>query len=169
MTKGSQKIILFIEPQKFKSNTPSKIGNFFMNRLVIDEDESNEILKIFELKNTEMKYLESIDDSVNACSSFGNDALIRHRRTRTAVRGRRRTADRGGRRTKFFLREPSASRTDADSGPWNFDRTGRKRTKNSSGPSASRTEADGGPRFFRPKRTKADRSGRSAHDGDFCN
>ena len=78
MTKRSQKIILFIEPQKFKSNTPSKIGNFFMNRLVIDEDESNEILKIFELKNTEMKYLESIDDAVNACSSFGNDALIPH-------------------------------------------------------------------------------------------
>ena len=78
MTKRSQKIILFIEPQKFKSNTPSKIGNLFMNRLVIDEDESNEILKIYELKNTEMKYLESIDDAVNACSSFGNDALIPH-------------------------------------------------------------------------------------------
>ena len=51
MKKRSQKIVLFIEPQK-KYNTPTKIGNLFMNRFAIDEDQSNEILKILELKNT---------------------------------------------------------------------------------------------------------------------
>ena len=52
MTKRFQNIILFIEPQVVKSMTPSKIGNLFMNRFAIDEDESHEILKIFELENT---------------------------------------------------------------------------------------------------------------------
>ena len=53
-----QKIVLFIEPQeeylsekKEIFETPSKIGNLFMNRFAIDEDGCNEILKIYYLKN----------------------------------------------------------------------------------------------------------------------
>ena len=52
MDKRSQKIVLFIEPRVVRSVTPSKIGNLFMNRFAIDEDQSHEILKIFELENT---------------------------------------------------------------------------------------------------------------------
>ena len=53
-----QKIILFIEPNKYAYQKSSKIGNLFMNRFVIDEDESNEILKIVELERKlwQMKY-----------------------------------------------------------------------------------------------------------------
>ena len=50
MPKRAQKIVLFIEPSDLQYDTPSKIGNLFMNRLAIDEDESNEILKIFHLE-----------------------------------------------------------------------------------------------------------------------
>ena len=45
-----QKIVLFIEQNISPYETPSKIGNLFMNRFAIDEDESNEILKIFHLE-----------------------------------------------------------------------------------------------------------------------
>ena len=45
-----QKIVLFIEPNAHKYDTTSKIGNLFMNRCTIDEDESNEIVKVFQLE-----------------------------------------------------------------------------------------------------------------------
>ena len=45
-----QKIVLFIEPCGEAFNTPSKIGNLFMNRFAVDEDAASEILKIFELE-----------------------------------------------------------------------------------------------------------------------
>ena len=47
-----QKIVLFIEPQEDKSETPLKIGNLFMNRFSIDEDGCHEISKIYYLENT---------------------------------------------------------------------------------------------------------------------
>ena len=47
-----QKIVLFIEPQDEKCDTPLKIGNLFTNRFAIDEDGSHEILKIYYLDNT---------------------------------------------------------------------------------------------------------------------
>ena len=51
MQKRMQAVVLFIEPQEVKSMTPLKAGNLFMNRLAIDENESNEILKFFEFEN----------------------------------------------------------------------------------------------------------------------
>ena len=51
MSKSNQKIVLFIEPAKYKFETPSKIGNLFMNRFAIDEDANHEILKIYHLEN----------------------------------------------------------------------------------------------------------------------
>ena len=46
-----QKIVLFIEPQKEKDETPLKIGNLFLNRFAIDEDWSHEVLRIYYLDN----------------------------------------------------------------------------------------------------------------------
>ena len=43
-----QKIVLFIEPTEEAYFTPLKIGNLFMNRFAIEENDSSEILKIFE-------------------------------------------------------------------------------------------------------------------------
>ena len=50
-----QKIVLFIEPSDNAWETPSKIGNLFMNRFAVDEDAASEVLKIFELEKTFMK------------------------------------------------------------------------------------------------------------------
>ena len=47
-----QKIVIFTEPNKYAYQTSSKLGSLFMNRLAIDEDDSNEVLKIEELKNS---------------------------------------------------------------------------------------------------------------------
>ena len=47
-----QKIVLFIEPTDDAWLTPLKIGNLFINRFAVDEDEASEILKIFELEKT---------------------------------------------------------------------------------------------------------------------
>ena len=47
-----QKIILFVEPNDDAFETPAKIGDIFMNRFAIDENDSSEILKIFELHKT---------------------------------------------------------------------------------------------------------------------
>ena len=41
-----QKIVLFIEPTYAAYETPTKIGNLFMNRFAIDEDSKDEIVKI---------------------------------------------------------------------------------------------------------------------------
>ena len=51
-----QKIVLFIEPQKEKYDTPLKIGNLFMNRFAIDEDGCHGILKIYYLQNSVQDY-----------------------------------------------------------------------------------------------------------------
>ena len=51
MSKLNQKIVLFIEPAAAAYDTPSKIGNLFMNRFGIDEDAKHEILKIYHLEN----------------------------------------------------------------------------------------------------------------------
>ena len=51
-----QKIVLFIEEQGEKYETPLKIGNLFKNRFVIDEDGCNEILKICYLESTWYDY-----------------------------------------------------------------------------------------------------------------
>ena len=53
-----QKIVLFIEPQKHKSETPLKIGNLFTNRFAIDEDGCNEISKIYHLDNAFHDYYD---------------------------------------------------------------------------------------------------------------
>ena len=50
-----QKIILFNEPNDDAFLTPSKIGDIFMNRFVIDENASCEILKKYELPKTSQK------------------------------------------------------------------------------------------------------------------
>ena len=44
-----QKIILFIENTDIAYFTPGTIGNLFINRFAIDEDDASEILNIFEL------------------------------------------------------------------------------------------------------------------------
>ena len=46
-----QAVVLFIQPQEVKFITPLKAGNLFVNRLAMNEDESNEILKVFEFEN----------------------------------------------------------------------------------------------------------------------
>ena len=56
MPKLMQKIVLFIEPQEWKWETPLKIGNLFMNRFGIDEDGCHEIFKIYYLENTFYDY-----------------------------------------------------------------------------------------------------------------
>ena len=47
--------IFFIEPTDCTFSTPSKIGNLLMNRLVVDEDASFEILKILEFSKEDSK------------------------------------------------------------------------------------------------------------------
>ena len=48
-----QGVVLFIEPDD-RYLTPSKIGNLFMNRLAIEEDQGNEILSIFQTDNMQI-------------------------------------------------------------------------------------------------------------------
>ena len=55
MSKNTQKIVLFIEPNEDAWNTPLKIGNLFMNRFAVEEDAASEVLKIFELEKTSSK------------------------------------------------------------------------------------------------------------------
>ena len=47
-----QKIVLFIELNDDLWLTPLKIGNLFMNRFAVEEDEASEVLKIFELEKS---------------------------------------------------------------------------------------------------------------------
>ena len=49
-----QKIVLFIEPTYAAYETPTKIGNLFMNRFAIDEDSKDEIVKICYLEHNLM-------------------------------------------------------------------------------------------------------------------
>ena len=50
MSELNQKIVMFIARESAQWETPSKIGNLFMNRFAIDEDAKNEILKIYHLE-----------------------------------------------------------------------------------------------------------------------
>ena len=50
-----QKIVLFVEPNDDAFLTPSKIGNLFLNRFVIDETVRAEISNIFEFQRTSVK------------------------------------------------------------------------------------------------------------------
>ena len=52
MSKLMQKIVLFFEPEERPYAKPSKLGHLLMNRLVIDEEENCEIVKIYELNQT---------------------------------------------------------------------------------------------------------------------
>ena len=45
-----QKIVFFITQNDSQSIMTSNIGNLYMNRFIIDEDASNEIVKIYEDK-----------------------------------------------------------------------------------------------------------------------
>ena len=77
-----QKIVLFIAPRHVKWSTPSKIGNLFLNRFAIDENEGAEIVKIFELEHKFPHNADSIqdciDNGVKTMVDFGNDDLIPH-------------------------------------------------------------------------------------------
>ena len=59
MSRSSQKIVLFIEPNDDAFFTPSKIGHLFMNRFAIDEDVGFEIIKVLELEKTSLKTYHS--------------------------------------------------------------------------------------------------------------
>ena len=59
MQKRKQKIVLFTEPKENQYSTPLKIRNLFMNRFAIEEDDSNEILKIYQLENTFGDFIEN--------------------------------------------------------------------------------------------------------------
>ena len=72
-----QKIVLFIEPQKFKSITPLKIGNLFMNRFALEEDGSHEILKIYYLENRFMDYKTN-----RLTENEGQDHILNYREKR---------------------------------------------------------------------------------------
>ena len=54
MSKSSQKIVLFIEPNDDEFWTPSKIGHLFMNRFAVEEDPGFEIVKVLELEKTSL-------------------------------------------------------------------------------------------------------------------
>ena len=51
MAKLMHKIVIFIEPTYAAYETPTKIGNIFMNRFAIDEEVEIEVLKICYLKH----------------------------------------------------------------------------------------------------------------------
>ena len=51
-----QKIVLFMEPTEIAFLTSVKAGNLFMNRFAIDEDDSSEVLNIFELDKCSVFY-----------------------------------------------------------------------------------------------------------------
>ena len=60
--KNMQKIVLFIEPNNFAFHTPVRMGDLFMNRFAIEEKDSSEILKIFELVGPKMRINEDNED-----------------------------------------------------------------------------------------------------------
>ena len=75
-----QKIVLFIEPCEDAWFTPLKIGNSFMNRFAVDENQASEVLKIFELDKTSTKMSYSgilnpkIPESMNSdYKNFGKE------------------------------------------------------------------------------------------------
>ena len=94
-----QKVVIFVERQRVKYSTPWKIGNLFMNRIAINEDDSSEIVKICHLEKTlqdiyyicgslksshyrwllkQQKFQNNIDEGFKAMFDFGNDDLMPH-------------------------------------------------------------------------------------------
>ena len=74
MSKSSQKIVLFIEPNDDTFNTPSKIGHLFMNRFAVDEDPGFEIVKVLELEKTsEAMFYTNDPDFEKERKQKGND------------------------------------------------------------------------------------------------
>ena len=55
MSKQRHKFVFFIEPTD-KNESATTIGNFYMNRIAIDEDAGHEIVNIYEPKKCN-KYL----------------------------------------------------------------------------------------------------------------
>ena len=62
-----QKIVLFIEPSEEAWQTPLKIGNLFLNRFAVEEDEASEVLKIFEFEKTSNRMT---DPDHSECKNF---------------------------------------------------------------------------------------------------
>lgn len=46
-----QKIVLFVKQTQKAYHTPLEIGNLFLNRFSINEDDKSEVLKIFQIEN----------------------------------------------------------------------------------------------------------------------
>ena len=65
-----QKIIIVIEPKYFPYHTPSMIGNIFAAQFAIDENESNEILKIVQLQETFFNSEERLNTGMDLISPF---------------------------------------------------------------------------------------------------
>ena len=51
-----QNIVIFIEPNEDAFITSEKIANLYMNRFLIDEDASNELLGIYQLGKSAYKF-----------------------------------------------------------------------------------------------------------------
>jgi len=60
-----QKIILFIEHTDIAYFTPETIGNLFINRFAIDEDDSSEILNIFELVEVKRSIINDFEKGLD--------------------------------------------------------------------------------------------------------
>ena len=70
-------IVVFFEPPCTPYSTPLKIGNLFLNRVVIDEDASFEIVKIFELAKDNKGYdvLSVVTDDRTAKEKHDRDVI----------------------------------------------------------------------------------------------
>ena len=68
-----QKIILLIEPSNYPCEEPVKLGNLFMNRFSIDEEDSSEVLNIFELDENLDIYASSEEEQ----EQKGMDPIIK--------------------------------------------------------------------------------------------
>ena len=60
-----QNIVLFLEPTTDKWRFPTKVGNLYMNRFAISENDANEILTNNDNKIFELKEFFSIPSHVN--------------------------------------------------------------------------------------------------------
>ena len=70
MPKRKQKIVIVIEPKYFLYHTPSMIGNIFAAQFAIDENKSNEILKIVQLQETFFNSEERLNTGMDLISPF---------------------------------------------------------------------------------------------------
>ena len=70
MPKRKQKIVIVIEPKYFPYHTPSMIGDIFAAQFAIDENESNEILKIVQLQETFFNSEERLNTGMDLISPF---------------------------------------------------------------------------------------------------